>query len=186
MTSLILDADKSSIVVRTYAEGILARMAHDLELDVRVASGAATLEGEPGPRATGEGTLVVDIDAVRVRGTLKKGRLDETALSESDKAQILEKIREDVLGARAKGARVEVRASLAGGHVDAELTLPRGTTAKARSSVTVTSEGGGVCLAASFRITVSSLGAKPVKGPMGAFRVRDEIDVVASLVFAPA
>lgn len=186
MSSLALDTAKSAIVVRTYAEGMLARMAHDLELDVRLASGSATLEGEPGPAAAGKGSLVVDVDAIRVRGVLKKGHLEESVLSESDKAQILEKIREDVLGASGKGARIEIEASLAGGQVEAQVKLPRGATMKARTTAKLTGDGAAFRLAASFRVTVSSLGAKPVKGPMGAFRVRDEIEIDAALVFAPA
>ena len=84
----VFDASTAECRVFTFKEGLLSRVAHDLELDV--GRFEVTLED-------GEVRATFDPTSFTVLHALKSGRPDTGALSAKDKAQILENMRTSVL-----------------------------------------------------------------------------------------
>ena len=81
--------------VRTRAKGLLARLAHDLE----IAAGATPGRVEVGESAW-SGELVVPVAKLAVAGSLHGDRLDPSGLSPGDRAEVERRIRDEVLAAR--------------------------------------------------------------------------------------
>lgn len=169
MTDLVLDAKKSSIRIQTFAEGLFARLAHDIELTCGTISGSATDRSA---------TIEVPLSGVEVAGVLKDGRVDERALSASDRRDILEKMRRDVF--HGDGC-VRVEASLEEtGAARVKITTPSGRT----TTVTTRPKIDGTRASGSLEISLSGIGSDPVKGPMNAFRVKDVVVVRFDVQFA--
>lgn len=170
--ALTLDEKRSSIRIRTFAEGLFSRLAHDLELTCRDVSGTASDERSC--------TLTVPVRGIEVAGTLKSGRVDANALSPSEREDILDKMRREVF----HGAEnVTVEASLE----RVKVISPRGKTVeKSISTVPQTEDDGSRRARGTIALSLSALGSDPVKGPMNAFRVKDEVEVHFDIVFQPA
>ena len=96
-------APTSRLLVHTRAEGLLARLAHDLELSSRELTGTASLDGE-----SWTADITVPVRSLVVEGVLRGDTVDYSVLSAGDKEQILAKMREDVFGSN---SRIEARAS---------------------------------------------------------------------------
>jgi hypothetical protein len=173
--TLLVDSPASLITLRTRAEGLLARMAHDLELAAPVLRGRATREGD-----TWTADLRLTVAALRVVGVLHGAALDRAALSASDRAQIEEKMRQDIFF----GGVHEVSATARGTSLtsgEATISLgPRSQQVPLTLKLEPSSEGK---LKASGQLTLSleKLGVKPIKGPLGAFRVKDAVEVLFSI-----
>ncbi len=152
-----LDLERSRYVLRTRAKGLLSALAHDLELEGKFSSGEG--EGTSG-RAT------VRPADLRVVGVLKGGKCDAHVLSASDVLEIERRTRADVLHG-ATEIEIVVRAldrvEIAVGSRRAEL----------RGKVHVR----GAEVTASGTLSMKALGLAEVKGPLGAFTVKDEIEV---------
>jgi hypothetical protein len=173
--TLLVDSAASLISLRTRAEGLLARMAHDLEIAAPLLRARATRDGE-----AWTADLSVAVASLRVVGVLHGADLDRAALSASDRAQIEQKMRQDVffggvheISAAARGA------TLTSG--EATITLgARSQHVPLRLTLAPRSEGK---LAATGQLTLSleKLGVKPIKGPLGAFRVKDVVEIRFSI-----
>ena len=171
MQSLLVDRGSATLTVRTRAEGLLARLAHDLELTSADVGGAATLDGE-----AWTADLSMPVASLRVVGALHGDKLDRGTLSAADRARIEQKMREDVffggaaiLTAAARGASLtigEATISIASRSQRVPVTL------RAEPSVDGTTRVTG-----RFTLSLDRLGAKPIKGPLGAFRVKDAVEV---------
>lgn len=177
MSTLTLDPSRSRLVVRTRAKGLLGKLAHDLELESRALSGRVELDGE-----RHSATLTLPSASLRVSGVLKGGALDRGTLSPSDVTDIEARMRRDVLraselSARAEGtgrARSLARASVGGPEAKAELSL------------TVEARGDELSVTARGVVSLRALGAPEIKGPLGAFKVSDELEIELAATFAPA
>ncbi|MFO0755158.1 MAG: hypothetical protein U0359_01600 [Byssovorax sp.] len=168
----------SRLLVHTRAEGLLARLAHDLELSSKEISGTASLDGDAW---TAE--LDVPVRSLTVEGVLRGDVVDHAALSGGDREQILSKMREDVFGtttnveARAQGSRRDRgEAIIACGR--ASMRAPITLSVKGR-------EGGALHASGSFEVSIKALGGKPVKGPLGAFAVKDRVTIRFALTLIP-
>lgn len=186
-TELSFDAAASRLIVETRAKGMLAKLAHDLSLSAGDLSAKATLDAQ---KLSVE--LDVPIASLRVDGVKKGAHVDKSVLSSSDRAEIERKIREEVLKAASVTVKTACEAPTSlledGSHeVAAPLTVEvgRGRT-EVRTRAAIATKG--VELVARGKATVSmpSLGLAPVKGPLGAFRVDDDIEIVYELVFKRA
>lgn len=174
-----LDLSASTLVLRTRAAGLLARLAHDLEIAAPELTAEATVDAAGAWSAE----IVVPVAALRVAGTLHGDRLDRAGLSASDRAEVERKIREEVLA----GTReVRVRASGASrDQAEARVALAQGAaTVKARLSAT-DQPGGAVRVTGSSALSMRALGLREVKGPLGSFKLRDEIEVLFELTLRP-
>lgn len=173
-----LDPSRSRVTIRTEAEGLFSPLAHDLEIEAVPTRGEATDAG-----SEWSATVVTTPAALRVVGAVKRGAVDPGALSARDRSEIERRIREEVLrdvrevvceaSGRGASAEVIVRASGAG----ARFPLRYERLASATRDVAV--EG-------SFELSLRALGVPEVRGPLGAFRVRDRVRVSFRLTFTPA
>lgn len=63
---------------------------------------------------------------------------------------------------------------------------PAGKPFEAVVPVTVRAEAeGGVHATGSLDVSLSAIGSDPLKGPMGAFRIKDKVKVTFDLMFTP-
>lgn len=177
-----LDPSRSRVAVYTFAEGLLSALAHDLEIVAMDVSGEA--DGD-------KAELRIAVGSLRVIGAMKRGRLDRDVLSASDRDAIEKQIRSEVL----PGVEVVARGERAGGSASVELTVPRGKPARVSCKVHVSDEPGAtadaqdaqstrVRIKGTADVSLKAIGAPPVKGPMGAFRVSDKVRVDFDLVFS--
>jgi len=155
----------ASLIVKTYREGVAAKVGHDLVIEVTrwsatVADGAVTVEADPRSLEVREG----------VRGV--------KPLSDRDRAEIRKNIDEKVLLGRPIAFRGSVSGESGAVELDGELTMG-GATRPLRARLQ--SEGGRV--GGTIALTQSEWGIKPYRGLMGALKVRDDVEVV---VDAPA
>ncbi len=162
------------IRVRTRATGLLARLAHDLELDATGASGWVSEDGEGW---TSE--LVFPVAGLRVVGVLRGGKVDRSVLAPKDIAEIERKIRDEVL----LGATVTVRGRGNRKLGRFEVLAPKGATSITVALMLGSSDGERRTVEARTRLSLSSLGCAEVKAPLGAFKVADELEVEGSLTF---
>lgn len=181
VAKLTLDTTKSRVRIRTFAEGLLARLAHDLELVCRDVVGHAERTGADDASATVE----IPIAGIDVAGVLKGGHLDASGLSPGDRADAVTKMRKDVFHESA-GTTAVVRAegTLEGGKARIRITPPNGRAVTRSVELRITEEGADSRrVSGRFDLSLDALGADPVRGPMNAFRVKDSVEVVFELVF---
>jgi len=183
-TELTLKQDGSRLAIETTAKGMLAKLAHDLTILSRDFSCTATLTD-----AGADVTVRVPVRGLHVDGVRKRGVVDRSVLSSSDKSDIERKIREEVL----TSSEVVVTASVADVPSDGTRSASTSATvevggkkAKAKVSATITALPDGIKASGRATVSLDSLAIPPVKGPLGAFRVDDAIEVVFDLAFARA
>jgi hypothetical protein len=164
-----LDPARSRLAIYTLAEGLFSALAHDLELVAGDVQGEAT-------ETSAE--VRVAVASIRVTGVMKRGKLDTGVLSSKDRESIDRQVREDVL----RGAEVVARGTLDGGRATIEIVAPAGK-ARVSCDLAVTPEGDGKRVRGQTEASLAALGAPPVKGPMGAFRLKDRVRVELDLVF---
>lgn len=178
-STLIADKTASRLVIRTRTSGLLARFAHDLEIAATDLSLKASSEGDAW---TAE--LSIPVASLRVAGVLKGGdKLDTGVLSASDQAEIEGRIRTGVL---AGGAEVKVQASGKSREKGEALVSIGSRSARFPLSQSVEArDGGGVKASGRCDLSLWGLGIEEVKGPLGAFRVADKVEVVYTIVLVP-
>jgi hypothetical protein len=181
-----IDPTRSQIRIQTRAKGMLARLAHDLEIVSAAVEGRAMID-----EAAWSADLSVPVASLRVAGTLRGERLDASALSAADRAEIERKLRDEVFPRAAKitvSARGETR-----DRAEVQITWPGGstrTTAKLKpSSRAADAPAGGapaaLTIAGRCEISLAALGVAEVKAPLGAFKVADAVVVYAELTLLP-
>ncbi len=164
----------SRLTIRTRASGLLGRLAHDLELEATGLEGVVRRDGD-----RFEATL--SFSGLRVVGVVRGGRVEQSVLSAGDRAEIEARIERDVLP-RAQRVQVSVQGSLP--HGDAEVRA-RGRAARVR--VDVRAEGAAQHeVIGAARLALSALGVPPIKGPLGAFHVADDVDVELRATLRPS
>jgi hypothetical protein len=158
----VLSLDRCDIRIRTFAEGLFSKLAHDLELICRDVT--AAVEGDTA-------TFEVKVDRIAVAGAVKNGRVDPSVLSASYCEEIVAKMKREVfhnaVAVEVTADRSKVIVKMNGKTVEKRLTTD-GDTAK------------GV-----LELSLRALGSDPVKGPMNAFRVKDRVEVHYDVAFKP-
>ena len=184
MTDLVLDPTRSRVRLQTFAEGLLARLAHDLELACGDLSGTAS-RAEDGSATKGTASIVAPVRAIAIAGVLgKDGRVDERGLSTSEKSDAATKMQHDVFHAGQDGV-VRVEVVLEGTSARVRVAPPNGKAVDVVVRPEVKADGEGVRATGTFDLSLSALGSDVVKGPMNAFRVKDKVKVLFDVVFAP-
>lgn len=182
MPTLTADSGTSRLAVRTRAVGLLARLAHDLELRTTDLRLAATLEGREWT------TLVtVPVSALRVAGTLTGDRLDPAGLVTRDLAEVERKVCDEVL--RVREVMIAGRGTIdeTGSRGSGELRVTVGSTT-GRTPVSFTAGAlseGAYSVVGRCTLRLTELGIGPVKGPLGAFKLRDDVEVLFELTLRP-
>jgi hypothetical protein len=182
VTELVLDRSRSRARIQTFAEGLLSRMAHDLELTCEDLSGTATRD-EGG--AKGSASIRVPVMGIQVVGVLRNRAVDRDVLSSSDSREIQGKMRREVFQAGA-GANIELDVEYAAPEARLRMSFPNGRTVTSRVRADVTETDGIVRVRGDLDVSLSSIGSAVVRGPMGAFRVRDRVQIAVDLYFVPA
>ncbi len=177
-TTFVVDSTSSKLTIRTRASGMLARLAHDLELHASDVRGQAVREN-----GGFSGELFVPVAGLRVAGVLHGDRVDTSGLSSSDRLEIERKIREEVfLGTK----EVHVRGR---GHewdkVEVTVESPLGKMSMP-ISIRGTEADGRVRVAGRTEVFMTKLGLREVKGPLGAFKLKDAIEVNFEITLQPA
>jgi len=168
---LTFDTAGSRVVVRTFAEGMLSRLAHDLEIEAGGAEGHVDDAGRAKVR--------FPVARLRVRGVVRSAKVDAEALSASDRADIERRIAEAFEGVM----HVEVEGELAGDRAKLRVTCGRRAQELEVPASVERGEGGRVRVKGKAKLSHKSLGLTPVRGPLGAFRVADGVEVTFDVVF---
>lgn len=171
-----LDPDRSTLILRTRAGGFFSALAHDLELTGKITRGTATRDGD-----RWEGELAVPPSSIKVVGALKRGVVDKGVLSASDVRDIEHRIVSDILGGVNE---VVIRCS---GTLEAptiRVTAKRESLMNAR--VTLKNDDAARVISAKGAVSIKGLGLQEVKGPLGAFVIKDDIEVEANVTLVPA
>lgn len=173
MARYSLDTARTRVTVRTVAQGLFSPLAHDLELDSRGWTGTAEVEGEKW-----EAKLEAPVAELHVAGVVKRGRVHDDVLSAKDKDEIERKMRHEVLAplATVKLEGENGRLKLKGPSRSAELTPQLSRT---------DASDGAITLDGRVELSLKALGIPEVKGPLGAFKVGDAVQVTFRAVFLP-
>jgi hypothetical protein len=154
------------IFVDTFREGMLAVVGHDLRIEAQrfeLHTAAGTL------------TAKVDLGALRVLGSMVKGRLEAAAPSPNERAEIEQRIRTDILDtARNPEASLSATVTVDGADLVLAGTLVLcGRAQPVRARVFRTAGA----LETSVELTPSRHGIKPFRALGGALRVADKVVV---------
>lgn len=160
-------APGAKLTARTRAKGLLGKLAHDLELACEGLEGAIELTGDGF-----EGTLSFAAPP-RVDGVLKGDRVDRGVLSDGDRREIEDRMRRDAFGA----GRVEIAVKGASRSRGTATVRLRGPSETVDLDVRATPKGSGFAVDARAKVSLSRLGVPEIKGPLGAFKVADEVEI---------
>ena len=170
-----VDKERSSLFVWTFKAGLMARMAHDLKIEVTDFS--FDVDGNMGENWRGE--LMMPIDGFRVLGAVRNKVLQEEELSLDDRAEIEQTLRAKVLDSDHYPVAI-YRASFSGTenqrNFGGDLTL-KGTTRPLKIQGQMERTIQGIHLKGQTRILQSDFGIKPFQAFLGALKIKDEIEV---------
>jgi hypothetical protein len=178
MADLALDLAASTFNLRTRAEGMFSRLAHDLEIAAEGFSGEVAVEGD---RWTA--TVRFPVRMLRVVGVLRGDNVDRGVLSKKDRAEIERRLAREII--RVEEVVVEASGdSHASGEAririgDREERVPLSLVTEPRRDGELAAEGKG-------KASLRALGIPEVKGPLGAFRVSDTVELSFWVMLAPA
>jgi hypothetical protein len=182
VTDLVLDPTRSRVRLQTFAEGLLARLAHDLELVCGELSGTASRSSDTSATAS----IEVPLRGIAVAGVLEKdGRVDDRGLNPSERRDCIAKMYVDVFHAR-PDAVVRVEVHVDGASARVRVVPPNGKAVETVVRPEIRNEGDVVRATGSFEVSLMAIGSDVVKGPMSAFRVKDKVKVVFAVAFVPA
>ena len=178
-----IEPGTSSLSVWTEREGMLSPVGHDLILDAERFRGEVRVEGE---RARVE--LVVDT-ALRVRCARDGERELPAGVSQSDRRDIEKNLRKDVLRTgRFPEARFTAEGPASGGDGSSRIQLRGRLELMGRTSpvtVELQRRGDPESYEARVRLRQTDFGIKPFTALLGTLRVKDEVEVRASVSLQP-
>ena len=173
-----LGAENASLEVRTYREGVAAKVGHDLVLAVTRWEAIVDLAAEPAPSSV---ELTADARSLEVREAL--GGLKP--LTAGDRDEIRRNIDGKVLQGRPIGFRSTAVRLLEGDTqlaVEGALTIA-GSTRPIAVTLGLDADGN---LRGTIGIRQSDWGIKPYRGMLGALRVRDEVELAIAARLPPS
>jgi len=180
------DASRAVCVVRTFKEGLLSAVAHDLELRVErfEVEVTGTAEAPVVPAVTGR----FDPASLKVLHAMRDGRPNPVALSDHDKRKIEENAADDVLDVRRYPSIEFVSSSVArvgasggnGWRVAGRLTLHGRT-----RDIDFTTHVEGGRQVAEVRLHQPDFGIKPYSAMLGTLKIKPDIVVRVELPEEP-
>jgi hypothetical protein len=160
-------SDTGTLVVKTYREGMAAKVGHDLVIEVT--DWSATLDDSG-----------VSLDADPRSLHVREGVRGVKPLTDHDRDEIRGTIDRKVLGGQPisfRSSAIEGDASLAASGplvVTGELTMA-GRSRPVTARLEIAGDGH---VTGTIPVTQSEWGIKPYRGLMGALKVRDEVEIV--------
>lgn len=176
MVARAIDYQASTVTIRTRAKGMLARLAHDLEIEATRFDADLDLDAE-----AWRATLRFDVRGLRVTGALKGDRVDRAVLKPADREDIERRIVNEHLTGESITVVAEGRTRDRG---DVTVRAPRG---EERLSVPITVEerrDGQLVAYGDLKLSLRRLGVGEIKGPLGAFKVDDAVEIAFYLMIA--
>jgi polyisoprenoid-binding protein YceI len=161
-----LGPQNASLQVKTYREGMAAKVGHDLVIDVTRWDATVDLT---------DSTVELNADARSLE--VREGVRGLKPLTDKDRSEIRTNIDDKVLQGQVIAFRsTAVRLPEADGPlvVEGELTMA-GNARPITAQLDVGADGR---VSGTIRLTQSEWGIKPYRGLMGALKVRDELEVV--------
>jgi len=172
-----LGPDSASLQVKTYREGVAAKVGHDLVIEVTRWEATVDIAADP---ASSTIQLSADSRSLQVREGLRGLK----SLTDKDRVEIGKNIDDKILHGQPISFRSSaVRPADADGRltVEGELTMA-GSTRPVTAQLDVGADGR---VSATIPLTQSAWGIKPYRGLMGALKVRDELEIVIDAPLAP-
>lgn len=149
-------------------------------------SGTASRGPDAASATTGTASIVVALRGLQVAGTLTKdGRIDQSGLSPGERRDCLAKMHKDVFQA-GPDAVVRVEAGLLGSSARVRVVPPNGRAVEIVVQPDLRNEDDGLRATGDFQLSLAAIGSEVVKGPMGAFRVKDGVRILFDVMFMPA
>ncbi len=176
MDAFALDLTRSAVTLRTRAKGLLSALAHDLELSGSFARGSVKRDGD-----RWEGELAVAPSALKVVGPIKGGATVRDGLPAWEVREIERRIVEEVFGGVS-----EIVVRVRGTTSSPEIDVVAKREGRAKVKVGLRDDGGSIAVNATGAVSMKSVGLAEVKGPLGAFTVKDDVEVSADIVLTPA
>ena len=161
-----LGPENASLQVKTYREGMAAKVGHDLVIEVTRWDATVDLAAS---------TVELNADARSL--AVREGVRGLKPLTDKDRSEIRKNIDDKVLRGHPIAFRsTAVRLPEADGPlgVDGQLTMA-GTTRPVTAQLDVGADGR---ISGTIPLTQSDWGIKPYRGLMGALKVRDELEIV--------
>ena len=178
MSRRAIDLHASAVTIRTRATGLLARFAHDLEITAEGFEGSVEIDGDRWST-----DLLFPVRRLHVVGSLRDGRVDFSAISASDLSEIERKIRDEVL----RGSEVKVQVEGTGpSRGQLRVSAPEGEQQLSVPLSVSERPDGGHLVNGEVKLSLRKLGVPVIKGPLGAFKVTDEIEVEFKFAVAAA
>jgi polyisoprenoid-binding protein YceI len=167
--SIPIGPDSGTLLIRTYRDGIGARLAHDLVLRATRWDGTLHLDGDE-PTAS---TATVSVDPTSIEVVEATGGI--TGLTTRDRRTIDRNIRQDVLKTARYRDLTFASRSVDGAGPVYEVAGDMTITGRTRPvDVTVRIDGGD--LIATSRIRQSDFGIRPYSSMAGTIRLRDDVE----------
>jgi polyisoprenoid-binding protein YceI len=173
----ILGPGSAALQVRTYREGVAAKVGHDLVIEVTRWEATVDIAAEPASSAV---QLSADPRSLQVREGLRGVK----PLTDKDRSEIRKNIDEKLL----RGQPISFRSSAvnltdADGRlvIEGALTMA-GSTRPITAQLSVATDGR---VSGTIPLTQSAWGIKPYRGLMGALKVRDELEIAIDAQLPP-
>ena len=157
-----LGPSNGKVILKTGVEGPGAKMAHSLVIEVADWSATATVAEDPSQSSL---SFTASIPSF----VIKEGHGGMKPLSDKDREEIKKSIGGKILGT---GNITFTSTSVNGNTVSGDLTINGHTAAQ---TFTVSESGGS--LTGRATVTQTRYDIKPFKGPLGAFRLKDDVEV---------
>jgi polyisoprenoid-binding protein YceI len=173
-----LGPDAGTLHVRTYREGMAAKVGHDLIIEVVDWEGTVSFADDPAQCAL---ELSADPGSLHARHGLRGLK----PLSDKDRGEIRKNIAEKVLGQDPitfRARRLELTNDGTRVAVEGDLTMA-GTTRPVTAELEMDAGGR---VTGTIPLAQSEWGIKPYRGLMGALKVRDSLEVVLDVTPARA
>lgn len=164
-----LSPETADIAVFTYKEGLLSTVAHDLKLKVH----RFEIVVDPSTSAV---RARIEAGSLAVVSAMKDGREDPGALSASNRADIEQNIRKEVLNSARFASIVFESTTVTDAEVTGKLTL-NGVTREVRLSVTLDGDR----RVGEARLDQRDFGIKPYSALLGALKIQPHVVVRVSL-----
>jgi polyisoprenoid-binding protein YceI len=172
-----LGPDSASLQVRTYREGVAAKVGHDLVIEVTRWEATVDIAAEPASSAI---QLSADARSLEVREGLRGVK----PLTDKDRSEIRKNIDEKLL----RGQPINFSSSAVNMAdadrrllIEGDLTMA-GSTRPITAQLDVATDGR---VSGTIPLTQSAWGIKPYRGLMGALKVRDELEIVIDAQLPP-
>src|SRR5215210_1277868 len=163
---MVIGPGTATLQVKTYREGMAAKVGHDLTLEVTRWKGTADL-----------GSETVELSADPRSLEVREGVRGVKPLTDKDRGEIRRNIDEKVLHGQPISFRSSAVRLVDGGArlvVDGDLTIS-GSTRPITAQLDIDREGR---VSGTIPLAQSGWGIKPYRGLMGALKVRDELEIV--------